>query len=212
MNTEKEKKLLELFDEIENDTSLPIRESNLVFGEGNSDCEVMFIGEAPGQKEDELKRPFVGRAGQVLNKVIEREGWKRENVYITNIVKRRPPGNRDPFPEEIEAYKPYLTKQIAVIRPKIIATLGRFAMNYFLPAAKMMRDQGKVFKVNSLLVVPLLHPAAALRSNAMMNEFVNSFKKIPLIIKKYDSLIASVSSAEKNREADSDLSHQSALL
>ncbi|KKU14596.1 hypothetical protein A3I34_00870 [Candidatus Jorgensenbacteria bacterium RIFCSPLOWO2_02_FULL_45_12] len=212
MNTEKEKKLLELFDEIENDTSLPIRESNLVFGEGNSDCEVMFIGEAPGQKEDELKRPFVGRAGQLLNKVIESAGWKRENVYITNIVKRRPPGNRDPFPEEIEAYKPYLTKQIAVIRPKIIATLGRFAMNYFLPAAKMMRDQGKVFKVNSLLVVPLLHPAAALRSNAMMNEFVNSFKKLPLIIKKYDSLIASVSSAEKNREADSDLSHQSALL
>ena len=212
MNTEKEKKLLELFDEIENDTSLPIRESNLVFGEGNSDCEVMFIGEAPGQKEDELKRPFVGRAGQLWNQEIESAGWKRENVYITNIAKRRPPGNRDPFPEEIEAYKPYLTKQIAVIRPKIIATLGRFAMNYFLPAAKMMRDQGKVFKVNSLLVVPLLHPAAALRSNAMMNEFVNSFKKLPLIIKKLDSLIARVSSAEKNREADSDLSHQSALL
>ena len=189
MNTEKENKLLELFGEIENDTSLPLRESNLVFGEGDNDCEVMFIGEAPGQKENELRRPFVGRAGQLLTKTIEEIGWKREDVYITNIVKRRPPMNRDPLPEEILAYKPYLTKQIQIIRPKIIAPLGRFSMNYFLPDAKITRDQGKVFRLGSVFVVPLLHPAAALRSSSMMTLFRESFKKLPRIVEKHKELI-----------------------
>ena len=100
--------LKKLEEEMVNAT-LPLRESNLVFGEGNIDCKVMFIGEAPGENEDRLKRPFVGRGGQLLDRMIEGIGWKRADVYITNIVKRRPPENRDPFPEELEAYRPYLT-------------------------------------------------------------------------------------------------------
>lgn len=182
--------LKKLEEELRGDTRLPLRESNLVFGEGDINADVMFIGEAPGARENELMRPFVGRAGKLLDKLIESIGWKRENVYITNIVKRRPPENRDPLPEEIAAYKPYLTQQIAIINPKVIATLGRFSMNYFSPAAKIMRDQGKIFRLgNNQLLVPLLHPAAALRSNEMMNAFVLSFKKLPLIIAKYDELI-----------------------
>src|SRR5258708_36834114 len=125
--------------EIAADASLPLRESNLVFGEGNTDCEVMFIGEAPGLNEDRLKRPFVGRGGQLLDQMNTEIGWKRADVYITNIVKRRPPENRDPLPNEIEAYKPYLTRQIEIINPKIIVTLGRFSMTYFLPESKITR-------------------------------------------------------------------------
>ena len=169
--------------------ALPLKESNLVFGEGNINCDALFIGEAPGKREDELGRPFVGRAGQLLDKMIASVGWKREDVYITNIVKRRPPGNRDPLPEEIGAYKPNLTRQIQIIHPKIIATLGRFSMNYFLPTAKITRDQGKIFRFGGMLLVPLFHPAAALRSTGTMRLLEASFQKLPIVIKKFDTLI-----------------------
>ena len=167
--------------EIAADKILPLRESNLVFGEGNPDCKVLFIGEAPGFHEDQQRRPFVGRGGQLLNELIREVGWKREDVYITNIIKRRPPENRDPSPEEIEAYKPYLARQIEIINPKIIATLGRFAMNYFLPEAKISRDQGRVFKVGERLILPLYHPAAALRSTEVTKQLRESFHKLPQI-------------------------------
>jgi DNA polymerase len=186
----KNEELEKLEEELKNDAGLPLQPANLVFGEGNIDCTVLFIGEAPGQKEDEMGRPFVGRGGLLLNKLIESIGWKREEVYITNIVKRRPPENRDPLPEEIEAYKPYLLRQIKIINPKIIATLGRFSMNYFLPDAKITRDRGKVFKVGGYFIVPLLHPAAALRSTDMMEMLEKSFRKLPGIIKaceKYEA-------------------------
>lgn len=163
------------------DKLLPLRESNLVFGEGNPEAEVVFIGEAPGFHENRLKRPFVGRGGQLLERLINEIGWRRDQVYITNIVKRRPPENRDPLPEEIEAYKSYLTRQIEIIDPKIIVALGRFAMNYFLPEAKITRDQGKVFSVDGRLVVPMLHPAAALRGNSAMVQFTETMKKLPNI-------------------------------
>lgn len=162
--------------------SLPLRESNLVFGEGSVDCDVMFIGEAPGFNEDQQRRPFVGRGGQLLDECIKSIGWKRSDVYITNIVKRRPPDNRDPLPEEIEAYKPYLAQQIEIIDPKVIVPLGRFAMNYFLPEAKITRDQGHAFKLDGRLIVPMLHPAAALRGTEMMNLFRETFKKLPKIV------------------------------
>jgi DNA polymerase len=172
--------------------SLPLVPANLVFGEGNPDCQVMFIGEAPGFHEDKQGRPFVGRAGQLLNTLISEIGWKREDVYITNIVKRRPPENRDPFPEEIEAYKPYLAEQIKIINPKIIAPLGRFSMNYFLPLAKISQDQGKVFEKDSgeikRIIYPLYHPAAALRSTNVLNDLRTAFKRLPDIIAgKYQS-------------------------
>jgi DNA polymerase len=125
----------------------------------------------------------VGRAGQLLDELIKSLGWKRGDVYITNIVKRRPPDNRDPLPEEIEAYKPYLTKQIEIIDPKVIVALGRFAMNYFLPDAKITRDHGRIFKINERIIFPIYHPAAALRSTEMLNVLREDFGKIPKIVK-----------------------------
>jgi len=183
----KEEQLNGLYKKMVADTSLPLQWSNLVFGEGSINCDVMFIGEAPGERENELSRPFVGRSGKLLDKLIESIGWKREDVYITNIVKRRPPINRDPLPEEIWAYKSYLAEQIRIINPCIIAPLGRFSMNYFLPNAKISRDQGKVFKIKDKFIVPLFHPAAALRSTAMNEALQESFKKLPAIVKKYKS-------------------------
>jgi DNA polymerase len=176
---DKREELGKLEKEIAADASLPLRESNLVFGEGNPNCEVMFIGEAPGLNEDRLRRPFVGRAGQLLDDLIKEVGWRREDVYITNVVKRRPPENRDPSPEEIDAYSPYLTKQIEIINPKVIVAVGRFAMNYFLPEAKITRDHGRVFRVGGRLVVPIFHTAAALRSVEMMNQLREDFRKLP---------------------------------
>lgn len=164
------------------DKNLPLT-TNLVFGEGNPDCEVLFIGEAPGAVEDELIRPFVGRSGQLLRRCIRELGWEENNAYITNIVKRRPPENRDPLPEEISAYQPYLTHQIEIIAPKIIVPLGRFSMNYFLPEAKISRDQGKLFRVGDWCVVPMFHPSAALRGTTMMNTFQESFRKLPAMLK-----------------------------
>lgn len=184
---DKAKILEKLKKEVEADKSLPL-ETNLVFGEGDINSEVIFIGEAPGYYEDLQKRPFVGRSGQLLDKLIEKIGWKRADVYITNIVKRRPPENRDPFPEEIEAYRPYLSRQIEIINPKIIATLGRFSMNYFLPLAQISRDQGKIFWWNDKLIIPLYHPAAALRSTKVKEELEKSFRKLPAMKKKYEKL------------------------
>ncbi|MDP3901474.1 MAG: uracil-DNA glycosylase [bacterium] len=187
---DKRNQLRQLESEIESDKSLPLQESNLVFGEGNIDARVMFIGEAPGSTEDLQRRPFVGRGGQLLNKILTEIGWKREDVYITNIVKRRPPDNRDPLPEEIIVYQPYLTKQIEIINPKIIATLGRFAMNYFIPTAKISRDQGKIFRVGRRLMMPIYHPAAALRATNVMKDFKASFSKLIKAVAKADELLS----------------------
>ncbi len=199
----KEKQLAALEQKLIEDTSLPLREANLVFGEGNVDSDVLFIGEAPGVREDELRRPFVGRSGQLLDKLIVMVGWKREDIYITNIVKRRPPENRDPLPEEINAYKPYLTKQIAILEPKIIAPLGRFSMNFFLPNAKISRDQGKLFRVGNLFIYPLFHPAAALRGTGTMQLLTDAFKKLPTALIKRDEIAKQVITAVpigENRE------------
>jgi len=175
--------LEKLKQKIAEDNNLPLT-TNLVFGEGNPDCDVLFIGEAPGAVEDQQVRPFVGRSGQLLRKCIRELGWKEEDVYITNIVKRRPPENRDPLPEEINAYKPYLTSQIEIINPKIIVPLGRFSMNYFLPDAKITRDQGHLFQAGKWFVAPMFHPSAALRATHMMKAFEESFKNLPKMLEK----------------------------
>jgi uracil-DNA glycosylase len=180
---DKQTELAGLEAEIAANTSLPLREANLVFGEGNRDCDVMFIGEAPGQNEDRLKRPFVGRGGQLLDRMIESIGWRRPDVYITNIVKRRPPENRDPSPEEIAAYRPYLTRQIEIVNPKVVVTLGRFSMNYFLPDAKITRDHGRAFKVGDRIIFPVFHPAAALRATGVMDALKEDFKKLPAVVR-----------------------------
>jgi uracil-DNA glycosylase len=184
---DKATELDKLKQEMMEDKTLPLQESNLVFGEGNPDCEVLFIGEAPGFNEDMQKRPFVGRAGQLLRASIRELGWQEGNVYITNIVKRRPPENRDPNEEEIEKYKPYLARQIEIISPRIIVPLGRFSMNYFLPFAKITRDQGKLFDVDEHFILPMLHPAAALRGNEAMKTFKDTFLKLPAVLEKVKS-------------------------
>ena len=182
--SDKKRALAELEKEIKSDQSLPLfGQANLVFGEGNPEADVMFIGEAPGFHEDRLSRPFVGRAGQLLDKLLAMISWPRESVYITNIVKRRPPENRDPLPEEISAYKPYLDRQIKIINPKIIAALGRFAMNYFLPDAKISKDHGVAQYAGDCLILPLYHPAAALRSTQVLKDLEADFKKLPEILK-----------------------------
>lgn len=184
----KKEALEKLKKEIEADKDLPLfRQANLVFGEGNPEAEVMFIGEAPGFHEDRLMRPFVGQAGKLLDKLFVLINWPRESVYITNIVKRRPPENRDPLPEEIVAYKPYLKKQIQIINPKIIAPLGRFAMNYFLPDAKISQSRGKGVILRGKIIYPLYHPAAALRAKAILKELENDFKKLPDLLKNFEN-------------------------
>ncbi len=188
------KQVLEsLKSEMERDRELPLfGRANLVFGEGNPEAGVMFIGEAPGFHEDRLSRPFVGQAGQLLNQLLAKINWPRESVYITNIVKRRPPENRDPLPEEIEAYRPYLKKQIDILEPKIIATLGRFSMNYFLPLAKISRDHGKATPLNPYLIAPLYHPAAALRSTSVLKELEEDFLKLPDLLRDWDKLMGNI--------------------
>jgi len=198
----KEESLKKLEGELSGDENIPLRTSNLVFGEGNPDADVMFIGEAPGFYEDREGRPFVGRAGKLLDKLIDEIGWKRSETYITNIVKRRPPENRDPFPEEIAAYAPYLSRQIEIIDPKIIAPLGRFAMNYFLPDAKISKDQGKLFWWGERLVMPLYHPAAALRSTGVLDNLKLSFTKLPVALKKFDSFLKERGPVEEETEPE----------
>lgn len=175
--------------EMENNGALPLYGSaHLVFGEGDAHARVMFIGEAPGRKEDELRRPFVGQSGKLVDKMLGAIGWPRESVYITNIVKRRPPENRDPNPEEIAAYRPYLQQQIEIIDPALIVTLGRFSMNYFLSDAKISSAHGREFRIDGTnrFVIPLYHPAAALRSGKMMQAFADDFKRLPGVLENVE--------------------------
>lgn len=159
---------------------------HLVPGEGNPDADILFIGEAPGRDEDESGRPFIGRSGQLLRTNIRRIGLEEKDVFIANVVKHRPPENRDPTPEEIELCKPYLDEQIRIIDPKIIVTVGRFSMGKFFPDQKISAIRGRVFKVQqkdrSFFVFPLYHPAAALRSTAMKKAFEQDFDKLPKVL------------------------------
>ena len=153
---DKREKLELLKKEMEAD-DLPLKgEANLVFGEGDFDCSIMFVGEAPGANENEQKRPFVGRAGKLLDQLITEISWKQK--------------------------KKYLACKIEIINPKIIATLGRFSMNYFLPLAKISRDHGKIFEITGRIIFPLYHPAAALRATAVLNDLRADFKKLPNVI------------------------------
>lgn len=156
-------------------------------GEGNPDAQIMFIGEAPGFNEDRQGRPFVGQAGKLLEKILaETMGLTRQDVYITNIVKFRPPDNRDPFPEEIAACRGWLDRQITIIKPRIIATLGRFSMAKFIPDVTISRVHGQArnvdFQGQKYLVFPMYHPAAALRAGSVMQEFVADFVKLKTLL------------------------------
>ncbi|MFZ2545375.1 MAG: uracil-DNA glycosylase [Candidatus Saccharimonadales bacterium] len=162
--------------------------TNLVMGDGNVDADIVFIGEAPGKKEDEQGLPFVGAAGKFLNEMLVRAGMNRSDVYITNIVKYRPPNNRDPLPDEKRAFWPYLLKQLDIIKPKVVITLGRHSMEYFLPNMKISQLHGEANHIQvgdyQLVIVPLYHPAAALYNGSLRQTLINDFLMVPEIIKK----------------------------
>jgi DNA polymerase len=153
-------------------------------GEGPVDAEIMFIGEGPGFHENQKGRPFVGAAGKYLEELLEKIGYKREDVFITNVVKCRPPNNRDPQPEELDACSGYLERQIQVINPKVIVTLGRYSMARFLPNAKISDVHGQSFKIKSRLIVPMFHPAAALHQPSLKLSIERDFSHLPELIAK----------------------------
>ena len=153
--------------------------TNAVPGEGPPDAAIMFVGEGPGQREDEQGRPFVGAAGQFLEELLASINLTRQQVYIANVVKCRPPGNRDPLPDELSACAPYLDRQIEIIRPKVIVTLGRFSMARFFPGASISKIHGQPKRVGNVLVVPMFHPAAALHQPKWRPVVEADFKKLP---------------------------------
>jgi uracil-DNA glycosylase family 4 len=151
-------------------------------GEGPVNADIMFIGEGPGFHEDRQGRPFVGAAGQFLEELLASINLTREQVYIANVVKCRPPGNRDPLPDELSACAPYLDRQIELIRPKVIVTLGRFSMARFFPGASISKIHGQPKRVGNVLVVPMFHPAAALHQPKWRPLVEADFKKLPAFI------------------------------
>jgi DNA polymerase len=186
----KAEELQKLKEKMKADENVPLRAgaTNLVFGEGDPETKILMIGEGPGFHEDRLGRPFVGNAGSVLNKMLALINLKREDVFITNMVFYRPPNNRDPLPEELAAFEKYMDQIIDIIQPKIIVTLGRFSMGKFLPGEKISSVHGKEFKINwqgrEIVVVPMYHPAAALRRGDVMEQLKNDFMKLPEILEE----------------------------
>ena len=161
---------------------------NVVPGDGSADADILFIGEAPGKKEDEQGKPFIGAAGKFLSEMLASIGLKREDIYITNVVKYRPPNNRDPLPEEVAACWPWLEEQIKIINPKLIVPLGRHAMGRFLKDKKISEVHGKVFEVElpnlgKRNLYPLYHPAAALYNGSMRKMLLEDFSHIPKLLK-----------------------------
>lgn len=157
--------------------------THAVPGEGPADAEIMMIGEAPGFHEDQQGRPFVGASGKLLDELLALIQLKRSDIFITNVVKHRPPNNRDPLPEEMEACRIWLDQQIELIQPKVIVTISRFAMARWFPNEKISAIHGRARRVGNLLVVPMFHPAAALHNQSLRPLLEADFKKLPQYIK-----------------------------
>lgn len=159
-------------------------------GHGNADARIIFIGEAPGAKEDAGGKPFVGAAGKFLDEMLASINMEREDIYITNLVKYRPPENRDPTPKEISECSLWLKEEVELIDPTLIITLGRYAMNNFFPNKKISESHGEIFTTESLgktrYILPLYHPAAALYNGALRETLKKDFRKIPRILKKLE--------------------------
>ncbi|NLE75542.1 MAG: uracil-DNA glycosylase [Chloroflexi bacterium] len=169
-------------------------------GEGPSTARVMFIGEGPGFHEDRQGRPFVGAAGQLLETLLKGIGLSREDVYITNVVKCRPPGNRDPEAQEVEACRPYLERQIELLRPAVIVTLGRFSMARYFPNTSITRVHGQAKRVGRSWVIPVFHPAAALHQPRYRPELEQDFQKVADLLAKADAPVAAESPSEGRAE------------
>lgn len=183
------KQLVELYREVSNCARCPLAETRtkVVFGAGNANAELMFVGEAPGAEEDQQGLPFVGRAGQLLGEMLGEIGLTRDDVFICNVLKSRPPGNRDPLPAEIEACQPYLWRQIELIEPRVIATLGNFATKLLTGSPvgiTRVRGTPQIHELGgrNVFLMPLLHPAAALRTPAMKDMLREDFAKLPALL------------------------------
>jgi DNA polymerase len=193
ISKKKYENLKDIRDEVLNLTSSPLYSERIengyfpVIGEGNHDAQIMYIGEAPGKNEAETGRPFCGRAGKVLDELLNSIGIERTDVYITNILKDRPPGNRDPLPNEVEIYAPFLDRQIEIIQPKVIATLGRHSMSYVFKKyglddvlAPISKIHGKVFDIETLFggikLIALYHPAVAVYDSNQISVLKNDFE------------------------------------
>lgn len=189
------------------------RPEDIVHGEGTIEAQVMMIGEAPGYHESVQRRPFVGRSGQLLRKVIAQVGLQPEQVFISNIVKVRPPENRDPTPSEIESFKKFLDREIELIDPKLIVTLGRYSMYKFLPNVRISQVHGRLHKLdwagNQRFILPMYHPAAALRGTRVKDIFIEDFEKISKIIEwlesKPNSKLDSSAEVEDSLDFEQDL-------
>lgn len=202
VENDKQAKLDELKVRVEKDNPTPeLRKGStqLVFGDGNTDAEIVFIGEAPGKNEDLKGLPFVGAAGKFLDEMLAMINLERKNIYITNIVKYRPPANRDPLPEEKKAFLPYLQSQLEIIRPKIVVTLGRHSTNCFLPNLQISKCHGEPKRVKlqlkqsndilEVVILPLFHPAAALYNGGMRQTLIDDFMNIPIILEKLNNSV-----------------------
>lgn len=185
---DKAKELEKIKEDMEADKNLPLisKPEDVIPGDGNPDAKIVFIGEAGGYHESIQRKPFVGQAGKLLDKMFAEIGIERKDVYISNMVKTRPPENRDPTPEELLAFGKYLDRELLVIQPKAVVTLGRFSMGKFLPWAKISSVHGKPervkWKEQEIVVVPMYHPAAALRNGNIMTQFRDDFLKLPEIL------------------------------
>ena len=175
-------------------------------GEGPVDAEIMFIGEGPGFHENEQGRPFVGAAGSYLEELLGKINLKRTDVFITNVVKCRPPNNRDPLPDELAACSDYLERQIQAIIPKVIVTLGRYSMARFLPNAKISDVHGQAYKIKGRLVVPMFHPAAALHQPSLKISIERDFARLPELIAKVSEAAVVEEKPPENKSEPTQLS------
>jgi DNA polymerase len=186
---ERRNELVALYNEVQACTKCPLHETRAkaVFGAGDADADVMFVGEAPGAEEDRRGLPFVGRAGQLLNQMLEEVGLSREEVFIANVLKSRPPGNRDPQPLEIEACRPYLFEQVRLIEPRVVCTLGNFATKLLSGSPTgitRVRGTPQVHELGgrTVFLLPLFHPAAALRTPAVKETLRADFDLLPQLL------------------------------
>jgi len=184
-------RLVELYHQVAECTRCPLHETRTkaVFGAGDADAELMFVGEAPGAEEDRQGLPFVGRAGQLLNELLVEIGLSREQVFIANVLKSRPPGNRDPQPGEIQACEPYLWEQVRLIEPRVVCTLGNFATKLLTGSPTgitRVRGEPQVHELGgrTVFLLPLFHPAAALRTPAVKQQLREDFATIPALIER----------------------------
>ncbi|MBA3299832.1 MAG: uracil-DNA glycosylase [Thermoleophilaceae bacterium] len=186
---ERREDLVALYRRARGCTACPLSESRIqvVFGHGNADADLAFVGEAPGFHEDQQGVPFVGRAGQLLDELLAENGLEREDVFIMNVLKCRPPENRDPQPEEIETCRPYLDAQVELIEPRVICTLGNFATKLLTLSSRGItqvhgRPQAQTIGGRSLRIYPLFHPAAALRTPRVKEQLREDFSRLPALL------------------------------